>query len=202
VNIEAIRHALDTFRGEIDQIPPAFSAIKRDGQKLYDLARAGKLDESELAPRRVTIYKAHPTHFFDDARRPRAMIHIECSSGTYIRSLVRDLGRALNCGATMTFLVRTQSGHYSLQNAMTLEEIAGNPHGALLPMEATLNNCGFPIVTDEKAAHDLSQGRHGPLVADYDSPKVIFVNQNRSIAALSVAGETFFKAEKVLFLDS
>ena len=201
VNLETIGRALAAFRGEIDQIPPAFSAIKKDGQKLYDLARAGQLDESTLTPRRVTIHEVHPTHFFEDETRPRAMIHIECSSGTYIRSLVRDLGRALNCGATMTFLVRSQSGHFSLENAMTLEEIAANPEGALLPMYETLQRCDFPIFENDEAAHNLSQGKRGPEVKD-GAPMVIFLNRARNIAALASTNENFYKAEKVLFLNS
>ena len=214
VNLEAIRRALDDFRGEIDQIPPAFSAIKKDGQKLYDLARAGQIDESQLTPRRVTIHKTHPTHFFADASRPRAMIHVECSGGTYIRSLVRDLGRALGCGATMTFLVRSQSGAFTLENAVTLEKIAAGPQDALLSIKETLACCGFPILVNDKAAHDLSQGKHGPLVVDYFSKAVIFVNQSGSIAAIAKADEKayyadgtvsddfYYKAEKVLLLNS
>ena len=211
VNLETIRLALEAFRGEINQIPPAFSAIKKDGQKLYELARAGQIDESTLTPRRVTIHQVHSTHFFEDEKRPRAMIHIECSSGTYIRSLVRDLGRALNCGATMTFLVRTHSGHFSLENAMTLEEIENQRQGALLPMKDVLRFCDFPVVVDEQAAHDLSQGKRGPVVADALSQTVIFVNQSGTIAAIARGDENaegsinknfFYKAEKVLFLDA
>lgn len=214
MNLEAIRHALDNFRGEIDQIPPAFSAIKKDGQKLYDLARAGQIDESKLTPRRVTIHKADPTHFFADALRPRVMLHIECSSGTYIRSLVRDLGRALGCGATMTFLVRSQSGKFSLDNAVTLEEIDVHRQGALLAMDDVLRCCGFPIFINDEAAHNLSQGKRGPLVVDYFSKAVIFVNQSGNIAAVAKADEKayyadgtvsddfYYKAEKVLLLNA
>lgn len=214
INLETIRQALNNFRGEIDQIPPAFSAIKKDGQKLYDLARAGQIDESQLTPRRVTIHKAHPTHFFAEALRPRVMIHIECSSGTYIRSLVRDLGRASGCGATMTFLVRSQSGKFALENAVTLETIAANPQDALLPMEEVLRCCGSPVFINDEAAHNLSQGKRGPLVVDYFSREVIFINQSLSIAAIAKAEEKaygadgtvsdnfYYKAEKVLFLNA
>lgn len=202
VNLEAIRRALADFRGEIEQIPPAFSAIKKDGRKLYDLARSGQIDESALAPRRVTIHNVEPTHFFADAWRPRTMIRIECSSGTYIRSLVRDLGHALGCGATMTFLVRSQSGHFTLENAFTLEEIGEQPQKTLLALMESLRLCGFPIVVNDEAAHDLSQGKRGPLVVDYSSEVVVFVNQSDSIAAIARADETFFKAEKVLLLNA
>ncbi len=202
VNLENIRGELAAFRGEIDQIPPMYSAIKKDGQKLYDLARAGKIDESELTPRRVTIHEVLPTHFFEDKKRSRAMIHIECSSGTYIRSLVRDLGRALNCGATMTFLVRSQSGHFTLENAVTLEEIAAHPQSALLPMQETLQFCDFPMIENDDAAHDLSQGKRGPEITADTAPLVVFLNRSRSIAAVAVAQGKFYKAEKVLFLNS
>lgn len=229
VTLEAVRAALDAFRGEIDQIPPAFSAIKQDGQKLYDLARAGQVDESALTPRRVTIHEVTPTHFAPDATRPRAMIHIRCSSGTYIRSLVRDLGRSLGCGATMTFLVRTQSGAFDIEGAATLEEIAAHPMGTLLALSEILQRLDWPMVINDGAAHDFSQGRRveaGRLkftrhikqrsvaltaeeVAHF--PLTIVQNEAANIAVLAArderpegdsGGGLWYKAEKVLFLDS
>lgn len=202
VTFDKIRVALDEFRGEIEQVPPIYSAIKRDGQKLYDLARAGNLDESELAPRRVTIYNLQATRFVEGVR-PRAMISIECSGGTYIRSLVRDLGRALGCGATMTFLVRTQSGEFAMSAANTLEEIAANPASCLLTMKRIFGYCGFPIVVSDEMARDLAQGKR-VLVDDNQSPRLIIVNGAGTIAAIAAplpddAG--CYKPEKVLFLD-
>jgi tRNA pseudouridine55 synthase len=214
VNFEAIHAALDNFRGDIEQIPPIYSAMKREGQKLYDLARAGQLDESELAPRRVTIHRVFPTRFVE-GQRPRAMIHIECSGGTYIRSLVRDLGRALGCGATMTFLVRTRSGGFTLQDAVTLEEIAANPASALLPIETALRYCGMLMVTEDKAVHELSQGKRvraadllsavDGLQQDGEWSQLILVNKSGTIAAIAVpendANGVCYKPEKVLFLN-
>ena len=202
VTLDKIRAALDDFRGEIEQIPPIYSAIKRDGKKLYDLARAGNLDESELAPRRVTIYNLEATHFVAGVR-PRAMIRIECSGGTYIRSLVRDLGRALGCGATMTFLVRTQSGAFSSESAQTLEEIAANPASALLTMEQILRFCDFPIVVSDEMTRDLAQGKR-VFVNNNQAPRLVIVNEAGTIAAIAAplpqdAG--CYKPEKVLFLD-
>lgn len=228
VTVETIRLALDNFRGEIAQIPPAFSAIKKDGQKLYDLARAGQINESELTPRRVTIHKVHPTHFFEHEKRPRAMIHIECSSGTYIRSLVRDLGRALGCGATMTFLVRTRSGFFNLNNAVTLEEIAENPQNALIPVVKLLSDLEMPQTVNDAAAHDFSQGKRvmatnliferqikGRMIAVKPQNAATFpfgIVQNAAGSTVVIAvpdkktdeaqKDLWYKAEKVLFLNA
>lgn len=228
VNLEAIRRALDNFRGEIDQIPPTFSAIKKDGQKLYDLARAGLIDESNLTPRSVTIYKAYPTHFFADGLRPRAMIHIECSGGTYIRSLVRDLGRALGCGATMTFLVRSRSGVLNLNNAMTIEQVVDSPQDALLPIINILSQLEMPTAIDDEAAHDFSQGKqviasklqltrqikHRTIQVKSEVgerfPFVIVQNMSGNIVVIAVLVDKSsntesalcYKAEKVLFLNT
>ncbi len=194
VTLEKIRGALDAFRGEVEQVPPIYSAIKRDGQKLYDLARAGQLEESELASRRVTIHAVYPTRFIEGVR-PRAIIKIECSSGTYIRSLVRDLGRSLGCGATMTFLVRTQSGEnsptgFALEDAKTLEQIGAEPTGALMPMNEVLRRCGMLIFENDAAVQTLAKGQR--LRADGTTIAIDYAQASKhewSMAALDALCE-------------
>jgi tRNA pseudouridine55 synthase len=164
VNLETLRAALDPFRGTIMQTPPLYSAIKQGGKKLYELARAG-VDEAEvqIASREVTIGKLHLTRFVagDASTRsaPRAMIHIECSGGTYIRSLVRDLGRSLGCGATMTFLVRTRNGSFAIDEASTAEQIQRDWPTPMLPITDVLSWCACEVVVDDGPVHKLAQGQ-------------------------------------------
>jgi tRNA pseudouridine55 synthase len=113
-DIEAL---LPRFRGEIRQIPPMYSALKRDGQPLYKLARAGEVVERE--PRSVTI--ARLELLTCDAEQAR--LEVDCSKGTYIRTLVEDIGQLLGCGAHVAQLRRTKAGPFDLSRTVTLEEL-------------------------------------------------------------------------------
>jgi tRNA pseudouridine55 synthase len=115
VNTEDVRAVLPRFMGEIEQIPPMHSALKHQGRPLYEYARAGI--EIERPPRRITI------HALDliECALPEVSFSVQCSSGTYIRTLAQDIGAALGCGAYLTALTRTTSGGFSLANACTLE---------------------------------------------------------------------------------
>ena len=114
-DIEAV---LPRFRGEIEQIPPMYSAIKVGGQKLYDLARKGR--EVERKPRPVTI---HALELGEQLSETDFRLRVECSKGTYIRTLCHDIGQALGCGATMAELRRTCVAGYTLEQAVTLEQV-------------------------------------------------------------------------------
>jgi tRNA pseudouridine55 synthase len=114
---EELHAALERFVGEIMQIPPVFSAIKVNGKRAYDLARAGK--EVQLTPRPVTIYEIEDV----DYSYPVIRFTTRVGSGTYIRSLVSDLGETLNVGAYMTALSRTAIGSFKLADAVTMSEI-------------------------------------------------------------------------------
>lgn len=122
--------ALDAFRGEIDQVPPMYSALKRAGKPLYEYARAG--ETVERAPRRVTIHELELLSF--DAP-DRARLRLRCSKGTYVRSLVADWGRALGTGAHLTALRRLRSGPFGLADALTLDELVARVEaGGPLPL--------------------------------------------------------------------
>ena len=108
---------LDQFRGEILQIPPMYSALKVNGQKLCDLARKGK--EVERTPRPITIFELECPAFDGDTARLR----VRCSKGTYIRTLCKDIGQALGCGGCMTALRRVTAGKYGIENAVPLQEL-------------------------------------------------------------------------------
>lgn len=108
---------LSRFRGKIMQIPPMYSALKINGQKLCDLARKGK--EVERQPREIEIYELECLKFGGDTARLR----IRCSKGTYIRTLCKDIGEALGCGGCMESLRRIQAGEYTIEEAVPLQEL-------------------------------------------------------------------------------
>ena len=109
--------ALQAFTGEIQQVPPPFSAVKVAGQRAYELARSGK--EVDLGPRSVTIYVLRVR----DYQPPDLALEVECSAGTYIRSLAHDLGERLGCGGYLSALRRTKAGPFSLDQAVTLDHL-------------------------------------------------------------------------------
>lgn len=119
----AVRRAAEKFTGVYGQVPPMYSALKVDGKRLYELARDGK--EVERKPREVEIFENEPVNFQyrEDGSVERVRLRIRCSKGTYIRSLLRDMGEFLGCGACMESLVRTQAGEFCLPEAVTLSQI-------------------------------------------------------------------------------
>ena len=128
VTVADIEAVLPRFRGDIEQIPPMYSAIKVDGKKLYDLARKGK--EVERKPRPVTIYALE---LGEQLSTTDFCLRVECSKGTYIRTLCHDIGQSLGCGATMAELRRTCAAGYTLEQAVTLEQVqAAEDPAALL----------------------------------------------------------------------
>ena len=117
VTKEQLLSVTENFKGEILQTPPMYSALKKDGERLYDLARKGI--EIEREQRKITIEKLE-IYDFDGTQ---FSMDVTCSAGTYIRSLCDDIGKALGCGAVMTELRRTEANGFSIENAVTLEEL-------------------------------------------------------------------------------
>lgn len=120
-----LRAVLPQFTGAISQVPPMYSAIKKEGKKLYELARKGI--EVERAPRSVTI---HALELLGQEGPADFTLRVVCSKGTYVRTLCHDLGQALGCGATMTALRRTRVGRFSIQEAVSLDELVKADHPA------------------------------------------------------------------------
>ena len=116
------RNILPKFTGEIAQIPPMYSAIKVDGKKLYELARAGK--EIERKPREITVFSLDLLEFTGET----AKIRVHCSKGTYIRTLCHDIGAALGCGGCMETLRRTAAGEYTLADSVELDTLLSAEH--------------------------------------------------------------------------
>ena len=133
VTEEALEQALEQFRGEIQQVPPMFSAIKINGKKLYELARKGR--EVERPARTVTI---HALTLESREGEADFTLRVRCSKGTYVRTLCHDIGQALGCGGCMSSLRRTMAAGFILEDAVTLEEVqkAEDPAALLLPVDA------------------------------------------------------------------
>ena len=123
--VEAV---LARFRGEITQIPPMYSAIKREGKKLYELARKGQ--EVARKPRNITIWELE---LLDQTGPADFLLRCRCSKGTYIRTLCHDLGQALGCGGTLASLRRTMAAGFTLEDAVTLEDVQAQGEALLLP---------------------------------------------------------------------
>jgi tRNA pseudouridine55 synthase len=152
--------ALLTFTGPIVQVPPAFSALKVDGERAYKLARAGEV--VELAPRHLTI------HAFEliDAQPDAATFELTCSKGTYVRSLARDIAEALGTVGHVSMLRRTRAGPFTLADAISLDKVAGlldtnALEQAVLPLTAGLDDIPAFAVSPEDASA-LRQGRALP----------------------------------------
>lgn len=116
---EDIEKAFDTQRGEISQLPPIYSALKVNGKRMCDLVRSGRQSEITLKTRRVNIKDIKILNI----KGNKVMFYVECSKGTYVRSICHDIGEYLGCGAHMSFLNRTSSGKFDLDNSITLEEL-------------------------------------------------------------------------------
>lgn len=114
---EKIEKTLHGFKGEIDQYPPIFSAIRKDGKRLYEFARKG--EEVEIEPRKVTI----DTISVEEWEGERLVLRVQCGKGTYIRSLAHDIGKALGSGAYLTALQRTAVGDHSIDEAWQMQDL-------------------------------------------------------------------------------
>ncbi|CAG9164148.1 tRNA pseudouridine(55) synthase TruB [Cupriavidus pampae] len=161
VDRAALDAAVARFTGVIEQVPPMYSALKRDGKPLYEYARAG--ETVERAARTVTIHALGVLAVaLDDAAAPAFTMRVTCSKGTYIRTLAEDIGEALGCGAHLTALRRTAVGDLTLDGAVTLEQIdavADDARPALLaPVDALLQRCA-PVMLDEAAMGRFLQGQ-------------------------------------------
>lgn len=137
---EEIRRILPSFCGELMQRPPMYSALKQDGKRLYELARSGK--SAEIPERPVTVYELRLERMTPNRG---ALLYVKCSKGFYVRTLCNDLGEALGCPSHMRFLLRAQSGSFTLKNAVTLERLArakenGELADMLLPPETALKH--------------------------------------------------------------
>ena len=146
VTASQVEEALEQFRGDILQVPPMYSALKVNGQKLYDLARKGK--EVERQPRPITIHEL--TLLGMEAEGVR--LRVRCSKGTYIRTLCKDIGQALGCGGCMAELRRVSAGEYTISEAVPLQELldTGTPEKYLRPVDTMFRACPACTLTENQ----------------------------------------------------
>lgn len=140
LTLEKIQPLLRDFIGKIEQIPPAYSAIKQDGKKLYQLARQG--ETINITPRQVEIFKLEIINW-RSGEYPELELNVNCGAGTYIRAIARDLGEKLGYGATLASLNRTLSCGMTLENSLTFEQITTqikNNNFNLIPLDYPLQN--------------------------------------------------------------
>ncbi len=155
---EQIEQALERFRGEIDQAPPMFSAVKVDGKRLYELARRG--EQVERVTRKVVVHRLELL----ELALPELKLAVRCSKGTYVRTLGHDLGEALGCHAHLTALRRVESAGFRLEQAITLRELAEDPAAAatrlISPRDALAS---LPeVVVEQATAARIAQGQRLP----------------------------------------
>ena len=155
LSLSDIHHCLDGFKGEIDQVPPMYSALKLNGKKLYELAREGQVVERKA--RRITIYDLVLLGFNGpNSEVPNQFkLDVSCSKGTYIRSLIEDIGHQLGCGASVTELRRIEAGQFSIDQAYTLEQLTAMSeleiHLALIDVDKPLEYLPLVMLSNQQA---------------------------------------------------
>ncbi|HEY9679637.1 MAG TPA: tRNA pseudouridine(55) synthase TruB [Drouetiella sp.] len=207
VSGEQIRAVLAKFQGEIDQIPPLYSAIHVDGKRMYELAREGKTD-FEVKPRRVTIYSLEVL----SVELPIVKARISCSSGTYIRSIARDLGEQLGCYGCLHSLVREQAGLFWLDKSVTLDQIADSKNNLETVVTDPVNIFSETINfhrldVNDTSAQKIRMGQRIPVIQemlrtniaslDLSKPAIIVHNQ-KMIALCSIMEDYLLKPEVVV----
>ena len=177
---EDLLSVLPRFRGDIRQVPPMYSAIKINGQKLYDLARKGR--EVERAPRPVTI---HALELEDRLGPDEFLLRVRCSKGTYVRTLCHDIGAALGCGGCMSSLRRTMAAGFTLAHSVTLDTVlqAQDPAALLLPVDTYF--AGYPdLVADLEQEKRIRNGAALPMPTLADGRYRVY-SQDGTFLALS-----------------
>jgi tRNA pseudouridine55 synthase len=193
VSLEQIKEVLNNFRGEITQIPPAYSAVHYNGKRLYELARSGKIP-SDIPSRKITVYKNEIVDF--DYETQSLSLDISCSKGTYIRSIVNDIGAALGCGAVMYKLTRTLSSGMDIKNAVILNEETSKedllkyiiPPQDILPLEKA-------EITEEEYKYVLNGNKFNN---GFGLKGIILLLKDNSVIALAEASEDYIQPKKVL----
>ena len=195
---EQFEDALQAFVGEIEQVPPPYSAVKIKGRKAYEMAREG--EEVDLEPRRIKVYSLELLEWAP----PEAVIDVYCSSGTYVRSLAHDLGEKLGCGAHLIGLRRTKSGRFTLRDAVPLRRLReafedGNWYQYLIPAAEALSD--WPAI--ELTQDQVEAIRHGHRIpADQDSQGMVrgVSEQGELVALLEITPEANeWQPKKVFF---
>lgn len=193
---EDVEQALKKFEGDIEQLPPIYSAIKVNGKKLYEYAREGK--SVEIKPRKVTIYKIELKNF--DYDNQVAQVYVDCSKGTYIRSIANDLGQVLGCGGYLTRLIRTKAGKFLLENSKKMEDFSSKEivENNLIEPISMLNYETYSLNDSEKI--DISNGK--PLLnKSIKNAENLILVYNDCIKAIASSCDGCIKVKKVFNND-
>ncbi|MDD4689219.1 MAG: tRNA pseudouridine(55) synthase TruB [Eubacteriales bacterium] len=188
---DQIRAVVGGFIGEISQIPPMYSAIKVDGKKLYELARKGI--EIERSPRQITIKNI----VVEEVNLPFVTLLVDCSKGTYIRTLCHDIGERLGTGGAMDSLVRTKAGGFSIEDAISLEQLeadGGEKH--LVGLNQVFGI--YPaVIADEKAQARVLNGQ----TLKFDVPQGTYrvINKDGTLLCISDANDGVLKMKKSFY---
>ena len=182
VEREDIEDVLNSFLGQIEQVPPMFSALKRKGKRLYELARQGI--EVEREPRSMTVHSIRLAGW----KPPVATVHIECSRGFYMRSLAHDIGVQLGCGAHLESLTRLRTGRFRIADAVSIETAQrsfeeGSWPELLVSLDSVLGDLRAIIVGEREQA-GIQNGRPVPLSEDDSTPRL-----DEQFRAYSLEGE-------------
>ena len=165
---EVVKEAVMGFVGEIEQIPPMYSAIKQNGKKLYELARKGI--EVERKPRRITIHEIEILNM----DLPELTMRVRCSKGTYIRTLCHDIGRKLECGAAMKHLTRTQVGEFRIEDAVKIDRIEQLEHdGSIGEILVSLPKVFSRMQTGVVNASGAKRAENGNMLSKSDIRELI-----------------------------
>lgn len=180
ITFEDLENALKDFRGEIEQTPPIYSAIKINGKKLYEYAREGK--DVEIKPRKVYIQKLEILSF--DEIKQQAELYIECSKGTYIRSIANDLGLALQTYGYLTKLVRVKAGKFTLRESIELNKL-NTKEECLAHLISPLEKLNYPKYELTKAEFDkVSHGN--PIQIESQNGITILIYENKIVAVANI----------------
>ena len=189
LTVAQLQEVLQGFLGQQLQMPPMYSAVKINGQKLYQLARKGVEVEREARP--IEIYKLELLDFTGT----KFTVAVECSKGTYIRVLGEDIATALGTCGTMSFLLRTQVGSYLLNEAHTLQEIAANPQGCCAEPITAVEHLPKLVLTSNQAAR-LTNGVRTTVNGTIDGQYVLLGPENEFLG-IGKCVECKVQAEKI-----
>jgi tRNA pseudouridine55 synthase len=188
VDEPAVRVALGRFVGEVEQVPPAYSAARVEGRRAYDLARGGA--EVTLTPRRVRIDRIEVREY----AWPELELDVHCGKGTYIRSIARDLGIALRVGGHVTVLRRLRIGPFAVENAVPLDAEPDAARSKLLPMAMAVS--GRPLV--RVTAEEARRLRHGLTIPAAGGGEVAVLGEAGELIAVGQVNGGVLRPEKVL----
>ena len=192
VTEEDLRAVLPRFTGEIEQIPPMYSAVKVQGRKLYELARKGA--EVERKPRAVTIFALE---LLGQTGKNEYALRVRCSKGTYIRTLCHDIGAVLGCGGAMSALERTMAAGFTLSEAVTLEQVQAQKETLLRPTDSLFRSYGAYHIADAETERRCRCGN--PIRSDVKNGIYRVYGMDGSFLALSRAEDGVLTAIRNFF---